>query len=860
METIAAVQVYNNIGTDASQECNYGTILVDTRSVLDICTAGSIASSLLLPPPAVMPTATMEMKALINHLVVENQRVEMELLLASDCPIHVILVDEVPYSVWALVVYQSLKECPRISKIEILRNGYKKFLDKWRMLCRVEYSALEDQSLSATNVCGKRLPSYPSCVEDGFLYLGKASQSADGEILETLGITHVLNCASNEQTRLFEKRGIVYYHMKIEGMGDIVQKASVAFDDAYAFMERAKRTEKGKLLVHSTNGKSRCCSLVVFFTMKYKQIALVEAYQIVRSHRPTMSPKEAIVELLRQKEIDMHGSSSVKGTDVELLIQGKTIKKLSLQEQVDNLVVDIDDASFLQSHRVIPQQVVVSKKPEGGRVVRIQNVNGSWLYNRLQVDSGMMLLDARPRGAFEHATIFSAVSIPPPMNTQESIDMQWVENALLPEQKFIFVKRKLVEIVLFVDAGDISNTSSWIWKLGQLFVSEGVVSSVKFMEEGYTTFSHRYPFLTTEFDLDGTLLQSKLVMRTLSGTHTVTYPNEILGGFLYLGNMWQASQDAVIQNLHITHVVNASMDVANLFSTKGVKYFNVSIKDRTDSDISVYFEPTFHFMEEAKRHPESRILVHCTQGVSRSATLVVYYLMKNRGWSMVTAMNHTLSCRGVAYPNLGFLRQLMSAELGLYKANSLDETEFDMLLQGCIPNRPVPLPCMIDRESRINMQHKCNVCDTVFSLLSVRRHTCKCCQRTVCSRCSGARIVVEDTSSDSHQARRVCNVCIGRLWYVVLPNKSKRELQKSMTVKKSGCNIHQPFTIYYWEGTDPQVLIDLLSIRYKVGSTDVISLILENGENVDLRYEKLAQNVVMFISIGSEAKKNTHSR
>lgn len=57
-----------------------------------------------------------------------------------------------------------------------------------------------------------------------------------------------------------------------------------------------------------------------------------------------------------------------------------------------------------------------------------------------------------------------------------------------------------------------------------------------------------------------------------------------------------------------------------------------------------------------------RVLVHCMQGVSRSASLVVAYVMTSKGLSLADALATVQAARPVVLPNPGFLRQLEQFE------------------------------------------------------------------------------------------------------------------------------------------------------------------------------------------------------
>jgi protein-tyrosine phosphatase len=58
------------------------------------------------------------------------------------------------------------------------------------------------------------------------------------------------------------------------------------------------------------------------------------------------------------------------------------------------------------------------------------------------------------------------------------------------------------------------------------------------------------------------------------------------------------------------------------------------------------------------RQQNKKVLFHCAAGVSRSASFVIAYLMKDQGISYQEAFNFVKSKRSIIRPNSGFVQQL----------------------------------------------------------------------------------------------------------------------------------------------------------------------------------------------------------
>jgi protein tyrosine phosphatase len=105
----------------------------------------------------------------------------------------------------------------------------------------------------------------------------------------------------------------------------------------------------------------------------------------------------------------------------------------------------------------------------------------------------------------------------------------------------------------------------------------------------------------------------------------------------------------------------------------------INIYDSEDSHIEQYFDQTFAFIENHIKRGEN-VLVHCWAGVSRSATIVLNYMLRkfyekrNRNVcacrAFSRALEYAVSERPVVNPNNGFKYKLFE-RTKFYRDNNI---------------------------------------------------------------------------------------------------------------------------------------------------------------------------------------------
>ncbi|XP_029826159.2 uncharacterized protein LOC8032616 isoform X1 [Ixodes scapularis] len=126
--------------------------------------------------------------------------------------------------------------------------------------------------------------------------------------------------------------------------------------------------------------------------------------------------------------------------------------------------------------------------------------------------------------------------------------------------------------------------------------------------------------------------------------------------YLYLGSEWNASNLEELKDKGVGHILNVTREIDNFYPGL-FDYFNIRVYDDETTEMLKHWDRTYKYIAQAKEQG-SKVLVHCKMGISRSASVVIAYVMKAYDLDLDQALEFVKRRRSCIKPNSGFLKQL----------------------------------------------------------------------------------------------------------------------------------------------------------------------------------------------------------
>jgi len=143
-------------------------------------------------------------------------------------------------------------------------------------------------------------------------------------------------------------------------------------------------------------------------------------------------------------------------------------------------------------------------------------------------------------------------------------------------------------------------------------------------------------------------------------------PTEIIPG-IYLGNAYNANNFSRLNYYKIKTIINVTKEIPNAFDGY-FEYYRIPINDDSENHIIEYINKVLDFLNNKTIDEDNAVLIHCYMGSSRSASIVLIYLILKHNYDLENALKMIKIKRPIVNINNNFIEDIKEY---LEKENSI---------------------------------------------------------------------------------------------------------------------------------------------------------------------------------------------
>lgn len=158
-------------------------------------------------------------------------------------------------------------------------------------------------------------------------------------------------------------------------------------------------------------------------------------------------------------------------------------------------------------------------------------------------------------------------------------------------------------------------------------------------------------------------LETAINHRELKRHSKVPHGMSLILDYLYLGSGKDAQDKDTLQSSGVTTVLNVTAEWRTSHH-EDFKHHRISLNDNVKQSLEKAMDDACEIIHKVKTNdPPGKILVHCVMGRSRSAAIVMAYLVRHENMTLKEAFELTHKARPIVRPNSRFLSDLIAWEL-----------------------------------------------------------------------------------------------------------------------------------------------------------------------------------------------------
>jgi hypothetical protein len=128
---------------------------------------------------------------------------------------------------------------------------------------------------------------------------------------------------------------------------------------------------------------------------------------------------------------------------------------------------------------------------------------------------------------------------------------------------------------------------------------------------------------------------------------------------IYLGSCLAAGDYDLLNKLNVAYICNISDTIPNFFENRNIQYFNIKKKDNGLEDLTKKeLDNSYNFILNSQKK-NKKVLVHCFVGRSRSASILIYYLMHKYELTVKESIIYLKNKRKWVNPSIKFINNII---------------------------------------------------------------------------------------------------------------------------------------------------------------------------------------------------------
>lgn len=138
--------------------------------------------------------------------------------------------------------------------------------------------------------------------------------------------------------------------------------------------------------------------------------------------------------------------------------------------------------------------------------------------------------------------------------------------------------------------------------------------------------------------------------------YNIEYNASKINDNIYISDLPSSCNLEKLKEDGITHILCTVLGMDPIYPDDFI-YKNIHLRDVEYQDLTMHFDECVQFIDDAIKQ-DGKVLVHCSYGVSRSASMVIAYFIKKGQMSYEEAYQLVKNKRDIIEPNDGFKKQL----------------------------------------------------------------------------------------------------------------------------------------------------------------------------------------------------------